>query len=406
MRKIAIIGGGAAGLCCACETAYLAKQSGKAVRLTIFETNERVGKKLLATGNGRCNLSNLGASPADYNNNARTFVAPAFAFCPPQATLDFFARLGLYTHADAEGRVYPLSNQAAGVLDALRLEAARLGVKMQTSRTVQTIRRRATDFLVDNTAFDFVVLCCGGKAAVKQYNAFSLLESLGIAVEADAPALVKLTTSSPVPKQLKGLRAAASLRLILNGNEAAETRGELQFSDGTLSGICAMDLSPLVNRFFAAGGGEAVVLADFVPSMEETALVNVLHRLCIERDTLENLLSGLMPKQLSLAVLRKANLAPNRESAALSEDELAALAAICKRFPFAITGTKGYADAQVMLGGASLAAFDPETLEAKAVPGLFCCGELLDVDGRCGGYNLQWAFASARLCAKTMVEKS
>ena len=407
MRQMAIIGGGAAGLCCACEAAYLAKKQGKALRITLFEVQNRVGKKLLVTGNGRCNLTNLCACAEDYNENARDFITPALTRFPPESTLAFFDRLGLFTRADTAGRVYPLSNQAAGVLDALRLEAAHLGVQMRAETRVTAVGRQDGAFIINGKErFDVLVLACGGKAAVKDYNGATLLRARGVPMTATAPSLVKLTTPSDFPKSLKGVRAAATLRLLLDGKAVAEETGELQFSEGVLSGICAMNLSAKLGRFFAKGGADAAVQIDFVPSMTSETLLQTLQQLCKQgqRATNEHLLSGLLPKQVGLALLRQANLSPAKPTATLSGADLAALVRVCKTLRLPVNGTKGYADAQVMLGGAKLDAFTSQTLEAKAVPQLYCVGELLDVDGLCGGFNLQWAFASARLCAAAVVE--
>ena len=407
MRKLAIVGGGAAGLCCACEAACLSKQNGRTLQITVFEANPRVGKKLLATGNGRCNLTNLHAVPDDYNKNARAFVAPALTRFSPQSTLDFFARLGLFTHADSAGRVYPLSNQASGVLDALRLEATRLGVELRTETRVEQIQKKNGAFLLNGKErFDLVVLACGGKAGVKDYNGETLLRELGVPVAKTAPSLVKLTTPSLLPKQLAGIRAAASLQLLLNGVPAATETGELQFADGVLSGICAMNLSPYVNRYFAGGGKNAAVAIDFVPSMLPETLEETLRSLRNrgQRTQCEHLLSGLLPKQVGLALLKEAKISFNTPTAALSDSLLASLARLCKSLILPVSGTRSYADAQVMLGGAALDAFEAETLQSKQIPGLYCVGELLDVDGPCGGFNLQWAFASARLCAAAVSE--
>ena len=407
MKRVAIVGGGAAGLCCACETAFLAKEQGTRLQITVFEQQPRVGKKLLVTGNGRCNLTNLSATENDYNENARSFVRPALTSFPPQSTLDFFARLGLFTHADAAGRVYPLSNQAAGVLDALRLEAARLGVLFRTETTVQSVKKENGGFLVNGAyRFDIVVLACGGKAGIKAFNADSLLRGLGVPVAKTAPSLVKLTTPSALPKQLAGIRAAAALRLFVGGEPVKEETGELQFADGVLSGICAMNLSPYVNRALAAGTNDIAVEIDLVPSMEEFELERTLQTICtggLRREN-EHLLSGLMPKQVGLALLKETKLSPSGNTADLTVEQIHTLTCVCKHLRLPVSGTKGFADAQVMLGGASLDAFDPETLQAKQTPGLYCIGELLDVDGPCGGFNLQWAFASARLCAAAITE--
>ena len=393
MKRAAIIGGGAAGLCCADALS----KGGLAV--TVFEQNDRVGKKLLSTGNGRCNLTNLNAGPAAYS--APDFVAPALTRYPPKQVLAFFESLSLFAHADEAGRVYPLSNQAASVLDALRLDAARAGVEVRTGVTVTDLRKKDGAWYVNGERFDFAVLACGGKAAVKAYNAFDLLRGPGIPVTETAPGLVKLTTSDPAAKQLKGIRAPVRLTLFSGDAELAAAAGELLFGDGVLSGIAAMDLSSFVNREKLRGENALSVMADFVPSMTNDALRGRLSEIVNsgQRETAEHLLSGFLPKAIGLVLLKKAGIAANRATSTLTTPELDALTALCKGCVFPVTGTRSYPDAQIMLGGADCAAFDPETLESKTNRRFYCIGEVLDVDAPCGGFNLQWAFASALLCA-------
>ena len=404
MKWIAVIGGGAAGLCCACD--LLRQLQGRAT-VTIFEQNSRVGKKLLATGNGRCNLTNLHASPASYPPVQRAFVTPALTRFSPEKILGFFRSLSLYTHADGEGRVYPLSNQAAGVLDALRLECTRLGAAVRCDTAVTSIRPKSGRFLVGGEMFDFVVLALGGKAAVKIFQGYDLLKQLSIPCSKTAPGLVKLTTADPLVKSLKGIRAAASLRLLLGGREAMKETGELQFADGALSGIAVMNLSSCYARQMLQQPVRAEVEADFVPSMETGALTRAVLSIAKsgQRETCEDLLSGFVPKRLGMALCKAAGLRADQPTAALSGAQVETLCRLCKAYRFPITGTGSFADAQVTVGGAARTAVHAETLESKQYPNLYLCGELLDVDGPCGGFNLQWAFASARLCAASISEK-
>ena len=404
MKRVAILGGGAAGLCCACD--LLQKLQGRAT-VTIFEQNSRVGKKLLATGNGRCNLTNLGASPASYPPVQRAFVTPALTRFSPQKILDFFASLSLFTHADSEGRVYPLSNQAAGVLDALRLECMRLGASVRCDTAVTSIRPKNGRFLVNGEPFDFVVLALGGKAAVKGFQGYDLLSQLSIPCCKTAPGLVKLTTADPMVKSLKGIRAAASLRLLLGGREAMKETGELQFADGALSGIAVMNLSSCYARQTLKQAVPAVVEADFVPSMTKDALRKALTAIAAsgQRELCEDLLSGFVPKRLGMALLKAAGLRADQPTLSLSDAQIETLCGLCKAYRFPVTGSGSFADAQVTVGGAALSAVNAETLESKQYQNLYLCGELLDVDGPCGGFNLQWAFASARLCASSIAEK-
>lgn len=406
MKKVAIIGGGAAGLCCADEIAFLAKKLNKAVSITVFESNERVGKKLLATGNGRCNLTNLGADESFYCPQAKDFIAPTLSAFPPQSTVEFFQRLGLFTHFDSEGRVYPLSNQAAGVLDALRLEGERLGVRFELSHTVKTVEHKNGKYIIDKgECFESVVLCCGGKSGVKQHNGYELLKALDHSITKTAPSLVKLTTASPFAKTLKGIRASVRLTLVIDSKKIKSEDGELLFGDGVLSGIAAMNLSPYINRHYFESKTKPVVSVDFVPDFDFSTLLSMLKTICktSQREKCENLLSGFMPKMIGVAVLKQAEISPQRDSLSLTEKELKSLVSLCKGFGFEIEGTKGYPDSQVTIGGARLSEFSPQTLESKKHKGLYCCGELLDVDGLCGGFNLQWAFSGARMCAKSIV---
>ncbi|MCM1545036.1 MAG: NAD(P)/FAD-dependent oxidoreductase [Ruminococcus sp.] len=402
--KVAIIGGGASGLACAIEAMREAKRQNKRISVTVFETNERVGKKILATGNGRCNMTNL--SPGfDAYFSKNNFVHPALEKFTPQKNIEFFNSLGLYTRTDSEGRVYPLSNQAASVLDALRFECERLGVTFQCGETVNSIAKAHGAYTINKQNFDKVVLACGGKAGVKQHNGFELLKMLGHSVTAASPSLVKLTTSNPAAKQLKGIRAAVSMTLFIDSRQVACESGELLFGDNVLSGIAAMQLSAYVTRHFQKSKVHPVVAIDFVPSMNHNQLLGALSGIHSRqsKSKCENLLSGLMPKRIGAVIIKAAGLSTERAIGELSDANLKKIATLCKKFDFEVDGTKGFADAQVTAGGASTNEFDCKTMESKKCKGLFCCGELLDVDALCGGFNLQWAWSSGRLCGKSIV---
>ena len=406
MKKIAIIGGGASGLACAAQ--LLRRTSGNNVSVTVFEQNERVGKKLLSTGNGRCNMTNLYADSNSYGESVKSFVEPTLSLFDPKSTIDFFAESGLFTRHDSEGRVYPLSNQASGVLDSLRLECEKLGVDFKCSTAVTSIKKQNGKFHINNSQnFDCVVLASGGKAAVKQYNAFELLASLGHSVTKTAPSLVKLVTTSPYAKQLRGIRANVELTLMIDGKKVTSEKGELLFGDGCLSGICAMQLSPFINRHFLKAKSFPVVSIDFVPEFDYPVFLSKLQQICRNNVRIknENLLSGFLPKMIGVVILKHAAVSPDGFTEKLTEKQIKEIASLCKNFKFEISSTKGYSDAQVMLGGAANGEFDPSTLESLKCKNFYCCGEVLDVDGPCGGFNLQWAFSSGRMCAKSIADK-
>ena len=400
--RVAIIGGGASGLVCACS---LAKS--KKLDVTVFEKNERVGKKLLSTGNGRCNMTNLSASPRDYFE-AADFVSFALERFPPGSNISFFESLGLFSKADMQGRVYPLSNQASSVLDALRFECERLGVRFSCSCTVEKIEKRNNAYIINGKeSFEKVVFACGSQSAVKDFGSYSLLTSLGHSVTKTAPALVRLVTDDKMTNSLKGIRAGVRMTLRSDGKRVAAAEGELQFSDCSLSGIVSMELSSFVSRLRLKGEKNLSVDVDFVPSFSFDELLNVLSFIS-RREGLksENLLSGFMHKTIGVCLLKKAGVSPQLPMKELSQKQLREIAVICKKCSFKITGVGSFAQSQVTVGGIKRSEFSEKTLESKKHKGVYCCGEMLDVDGKCGGYNLQWAFSCGRLCAESIIRES
>ncbi|MGN1419048.1 MAG: NAD(P)/FAD-dependent oxidoreductase [Acutalibacteraceae bacterium] len=402
--KTAIIGGGASGLACAVSIMKRAKENGLNCDVTVFEKNSRVGKKLLSTGNGKCNLTNINACADDYFD-AKEFVMPAFEKFPPESNIDFFASLGIFTRTDSQGRVYPLSNQASGVLDALRFACERLGVKISCDCDIKSIKRTQNGFIVHEEKFDNIVIAAGSPSAVKTYNSYNLLSSLGHKIIGVSPSLVKLSTPQPETKQLKGIRAVCRLNLFIDGEFVHSEYGELLFSDFILSGIAAMQLSSYVSRHFQKSKSNPVVCVDFVPDYDFSTLLNLLFEVCnnCKPTSTENFLSGFMPKRIGIVILKKSHIDPSLPMNEISSKQLKTAASLCKKYPFEINATKSFADSQVTVGGADRKMFDSKTMMSRMVPDLYCCGEILDVDGPCGGYNLQWAWSSARLCAESIV---
>ena len=399
--RVGIIGGGAAGLICACS---LAKN--KKIDVTVFEKNERVGKKLLSTGNGRCNLTNLTATAKDYYGSGE-FVSPAFEKYPPKSNIAFFENLGLFTRADSEGRVYPMSNQASSVLDALRFECERLGVRFLCSCDIKNVKPRNNKYVLNNEyTFEKLVFACGGQAAVKDYSSFSLLSALGHTVTKTAPSLVRLVTDDKMTKQLKGIRAIVSMTLFSAYKKIMTERGELLFSDFSLSGIISMQLSSYISHLKLRSKKGFRVSVDFVPDISFEEFKDHLFSFS-KREGIkaENLLSGFMPKKIGICLLKKADISPEVQINSITKKQLLLLAEFCKNCEFKITDIGSFSQAQVTVGGAKKGEFNPKTLESKKHKGVYCCGEMLDVDGKCGGYNLQWAFSSGRLCAQSIISE-
>ncbi len=401
--KVAIIGGGASGLCCAIAAAQ--KSKGSNAEIVMYESKDRVGKKILATGNGRCNMFNAFASADDYSSPS--FVRDILMRYGAESTRLFFQSFGLYTRQDEEGRAYPLSNQASSVLDVLRLECEHLNIKTLCNSEITSIKKQGKGFLLsDGEIYDKVVLACGGKAVAKNFGGYELLKSMGHTVTKLMPALTKLTvTDNTYTKQLKGIRHKAELRLYIDSKKTAEEKGELLFADYGLSGIAVMQLSSLVARHFRNSRTFPIVECDFVPDMSFNELWESLERICRYNQELktENLLTGFMPKKLGEAVVKSVGVPINKTVGELTEKAIKGIASASKSFKFEISALRPFDDAQVTSGGADLRDFDSRTLESKKVKNLYCCGELLDIDGPCGGYNLLWAFASGRAVGESLI---
>lgn len=392
---ILIIGGGASGLAAAIE----AKRQGADV--TVVEKLERVGKKILATGNGRCNLLNIHASPADYN--APDFVRTVFERYGVQSNMDFFCSMGLLTVTDSAGRVYPRSMAASSVLDVLRLECGRLGVRFVCGTPVAELRKKGGLYEAGGLRSRAVIVTCGGKASPAQGSdgsGYPLLQAFGHRITPLRPALVQMRTETDFVKALKGLRTTAALTLREKDGTVHRADGELLFTDYGLSGIAAMELS----RFAKDG---TTVAIDFVPELSHEALLDYL-RSCRKRDgerPLEQYLAGLLHSRIGQALLKSAlDVRLSAPCKALTDRHLRTLSAAIKQKTVAVLGTKGFPDAQVTAGGAELSQFT-DTLESTLSPGLFAAGEILDIDGRCGGYNLTFAWSSGRLAGAGAARK-
>lgn len=364
-RRIFVIGGGAGGL----AAAIAAARAGADV--TIWEKANRVGKKILKTGNGRCNLSNQYVRASAYNHP--DFVTPVLAETGCSELLDFFHELGLWTVADSEGRIYPRSDTAASVLDVLRLGCAEAGAREVCSTEVSALRPEKGGWRVElqNGAYhhaDAVIVATGGGT--------NLLKGLEHPTVPFSPVLCPLRTDIGPIRGLTGLRVKCRARLIQGKKVIADERGEILFRDYGVSGILALDLS----RFAEKG---QILSLDLMPELSEEALLGKLWaRMELDRSP-EEFLTGVFHRRVSEALLRLAG-------GTDPED----LTRVIKHLTLEVYGHGDTANAQVTRGGADVSAFDPHTLASLRYPGLYAIGEALDIDGRCGGYNLHWAFAS------------
>ena len=399
MKTIAVIGGGASGMMAALTAAQSPENT-----VLLLERQQRVGRKLLATGNGRCNLTIRNALPEAYLGQDASFAAPALNAFTPQDTLRFFSSLGLLTVTEESGRVYPLSDSANSVLDVLRFALDQAGVLIRCSFPVDSLTRTASGFEITSGAetltADHVILACGGAAGSKLggvMDGYRLLKALGHKRTALYPSLTRIVTGTDYPRSLKGVRVQASLRLTRGDTLLAEAEGEVQFTEKGVSGPAGFDIS----RAAATGGDGLTLHLRLLPYSKEEILA-LLQARAGQFPALEaaDLFTGMLPNRLGRVVGKAASVPADTMLSSLSPDLLAAAAETCADFALPVLGVEGFEAAQVTAGGIATRDFDPETLESRLVPGLFVWGEVLDIDGPCGGYNLQWAWASGALAGR------
>ena len=391
-NDVIIIGGGAAGL-----SAALSASGHGAKRVTVLEASPRVGRKILASGNGRCNLANLGE--LRYYGDAG-FARQVMAACPADRVLSFFHDLGLITVEEAGKRVYPGCGQASAVLDTLRSACRQRGVREICDAKVTALEKTDQGFLVRTAEQTYsarrIIAACGGMAGGKlghDGSPYRLLTALGHTLVEPHPALSQLVTERSDVKGLAGLRLPARLTLCNGLRPVSAAQGEVLFTDYGVSGVCAMQLSRDADSLLRQGKRPRLCV-DFSPMLgliprvydrvePEDAEKNLpLVRACLlERRHMlpgEEILTGLAPRLLI------------QRMRGMDENQMAQFLAC---FTLPLTGVKGFENAQVTSGGISCREFDPANLQSRLHPGLYCLGEMLNVDGDCGGYNLQFAFA-------------
>ena len=399
MAHILILGGGAAGL----AAALAAAQAAPSARVTVLERNPKVGKKLLATGNGRCNLDNTAIAPEKYFTADPAALRPLLAAVDAAAPLAWFEQLGLYTRTDEAGRVYPYSNQAADVLALLELHLQRHKVQLRTGCTVSTLRQSKGGYAVQfaNPEGDMeslradAVICAMGGAAGPQFGTDGFGTRFAAACGGQMrplyPCLTALQCAKP-NKSLAGIRAKAAARLLDGYRVLAEEMGEVQFTDYGLSGICIMQLSGLL----APGRRPRapVVELDLFPELSEMDLTRLLARHAIQTasDTLAGFWTGLLNVKLGYALWAAAAL-PDTAPHALPAGSWQKLAHAAKHWRFEGLTPCGWRQAQTTGGGLALTEVE-STFQFRGCPGLYFVGETLDCAGSCGGFNLHWAFGS------------
>ena len=396
---IGIIGGGASGM-----AAALAASENINAQVLLFERQARLGRKLLATGNGRCNLTNLHARPHHYHGDQADFAEFALEKYNVENTLQWFADLGLYTVAEASGRVYPYSDQANSVLDVLRFALEKPNIQVLTGFEVTKVKKTEAGFTVESaeeTHFcDKLIIACGGLAGTKlggSMSGYKLLQKFGHKVTKLRPTLVQIKSDWHGCAALKGVRAECHVTITRDGELHSSCKGEIQFTEYGLSGPVIFEVSRDVCR----EKGNWVCTLDLLPDMEEPRLDWLMPILQKKRQTklaAEDLFTGILHNRLGRVVVKEAGISLHAPISQLEDWELEKACRTALELNIPLSEPMGMDSAQVTAGGIVTCEFDSKTMESKLVPGLYACGEVLDIDGDCGGYNLQWAWSSGR-CA-------
>lgn len=394
--KIAVIGGGASGLTAAISAAR------NGAEVTICEKLNRVGKKILATGNGRCNYTNMNLSKECYHSNNLNFVDEVMKFFNLDKTLVFFEDLGILPYVDESGKVYPNSLQASSVLDVLRYELKRLNVKEVTDFNVTALRKSKDKFSIignDTITADRVILATGGKASPQlgsDGKGYELAKSLGHEIIEPFPALVQLKLSGKYFKRIAGIKFDGIVKAYAGDRLIREEEGEILFTDYGISGPPILQVSRKVIEELNKKN-KPFLNIDMFPGYSKLKLYDILQDRFrrINYKTIEESMIGFINKKLIPVVFYEAGFEDlNKICGKLNKKEIYKIIEILKEWKFEVIGHNSWQQAQSTAGGIKLSEVNPKTLESLKVKGLYFAGEILDVDGDCGGFNLQWAWSS------------
>lgn len=398
--EIAVIGGGASGL----MAAITAKKSGKEV--VILERKDRILKKVLITGNGRCNITNVNANISNYFGKNISSVENILNRFTPQDTMDFFNGLGIVCNEENRGKVYPLSGQASSVVDALRFEAEKLGIKIETEFYVRKIEKDGFKFKIyseDKKKIEAgrVILAAGGQSYPElgsNGSGFELAKELGHSVTKLSPSIVQLKTEKNQVKGLQGIKTDVAVTAYGDNKKICTYDGELLFTDYGISGNVVFNISFVMPLY-----KNVEFEIDFMEKFDYNELYEMLkeRKRILSHLTMENYFNGMINKKLGQFLSKVSGIEKlSKPIKDLNDSDIRKLCTVLKKYRVKILETTGFKNAQVTAGGVSLDEVNTETLESKIVKGLYFSGEVLDVYGECGGFNLQWAWASGHIAGE------
>lgn len=399
---VIIVGAGASGL----MAAIAAARQGSSV--LVIEQKEKAGKKIYATGNGKCNFTNLVQNPECYRSQDSAFAMKVLSGFDVNRTIVFFKELGIYPK-ERNGYLYPNSEQAASIVHVLLMECYRLKVNITLNEAVREIKKPYFTVITETMseqdrkrAFYHgkkLILATGGCASPKlgsDGSGYQLAKELGHTIIKPLPALVQLKSPEKFLKTVSGVRTDAAVTLYSEHGKLAQETGEILFTDYGISGIPVLQVSRFATKALDKGDKVWLVL-DFLPELKKEEVKQLLRLRQNPGKSLEEMMVGLFNHKLSYILLMGAKLDPGKQSQRLNEQELDRLSDRIKEFLLPVNGTNSFDNAQVCAGGVSVGEIDAATMESRLIKSLYFAGELVDVDGTCGGYNLQWAWSSGYL---------
>lgn len=395
-ENIIVVGGGAAGIIAAIS----ARRNG--CNVTILEKNDRVGKKILATGNGRCNYTNINLSTINYHGKNPKFTYSALGSFNVDMTIQFFERLGITPFVEEGGKVFPMSLQSSSVLDVLRLEMENLGIKIKLQANVRKIKKDK-DFTLELESGEKirgskVIIATGGKAmpaSGSDGSGYNLVKELGHTIVETFPGLVQLKLEGNIFKNLKGVKFPGRAMLSCENKFLLEDFGDILFTDYGISGPPILQISRTAIEYLN-NKKDVRLKISIINSKSKEELFDYLDKrfILMKNRTIEEALIGLINKRLIPTILKEVGIKKDKKVSAISKKEIKDISGILTNWEFKISGSKDWKDAQVTAGGVSTDEVDSKTMESKKCRGLYIVGELLDIDGDCGGFNLQWAWSS------------
>ena len=405
---VAVVGAGAAGL----ATAIFTRRNAPHLRVAVLDGSPRPGAKILVSGGSRCNVTNAVVTEKDFWGGKRTVVRRVLQALPVADTVRFFEEIGVPLHEEPGGKLFPRSNRSRDVLEALLRELSHRGAHLQPATRVTQVRRNGDGFAVETTAGQMnarvVVLATGGRSLPKTGSdglGYTLATALGHSLVAQTPALAPLLLDPQTPHgihaALSGVAVDVELSAWVDGAVATRLTGALLFTHFGVSGPVVLNAS----RHWARARLETrrvELTVNFRPGSSFESLEREWIAAGTERPhaTTRSYLASQLPETLATSILEAVRLPPDRALTALAREDRRRLVRALAEWPLPVTDTRGYAFAEVTAGGVSLDEIDPGTMQSRACPGLFLVGEILDVDGRIGGFNFQWAWSSARLAAR------